>query len=390
MKKISFIGLAVLLLLSGCAPRFEKQEEVVQDADTDKSKETAIIPKYNISDKFYRAILPFEPAKARGLVVSNLNTRYDIEEFETGLMRVAQKQFDPDQYLFQEGQNLGKKTVNLWLNRKFTDAQLKQENLEPEDNIGLNPLDPGKGDIDKRNEANPIYLAHILEHDYLVKNKDNKVALGGVVIGLALNSINYYQKEEFGATYSNEIKNIEAEGRKIAQEVLKRLRQMEGLEEVPITIALFKQNEKSSVVPGNFISYTNIDQGSNQIGKWEKVNEKYYIFPADDKTKNKFRTDSNAFDGFKQDVEKYFPNFNGVVGRAFYAEDQLQELDINIPIQFYGQSEAVSFTQYVTGLVMQHFPDYVSVQVSITSVNGPEALIVRKADQEEPFVHIYN
>ncbi|CAH0346611.1 CamS family sex pheromone protein [Bacillus sp. CECT 9360] len=390
MKKISFIGLAVLLLLSGCAPRFEKQQEVVQDAEIDKSKETAIIPKYNISDKFYRAILPFEPAKARGLVVSNLNTRYDIEEFETGLMRVAQNQFDPDQYLFQEGQNLDKKTVNLWLNRKFTDAQLKQENLKQEDNIGLNPLDSGKGDIDKRNKENPIYLAHILEHDYLVKNKDNEVALGGVVIGLALNSTNYYQKEEFGATFSNKTENIEEEGRKIAQEVLKRLRQMEGLEEVPITIALFKQNEKSSVVPGNFISYTNIDQGSNQIGKWEKVNERYYIFPADDKTKNKFRTDSNAFDGFKQDVEKYFPNFNGVVGRAFYAEDQLQDLDINIPIQFYGQSETVSFTQYVTGLVMQHFPDYVSVQVSITSVNGPEALIVRKADQEEPFVHIYN
>lgn len=390
MKKISFIALAFLLLLSGCAPKFDKQEEVVQDAETEKSGENTIIPKYNISDKFYRAILPFEPAKARGLVVSNLNTRYDIEEFETGLMRVAQHQFNPDQYLFQEGQYLEKKKVNLWLNRKFTDAQLKQENLKPEENIGLNPLDSGKGDIDERNKANPIYLAHVLEHNYLLKNDDNKVALGGVVIGLALNSVNYYQKEEFGATYSNEIKNIEAEGRKIAQEVLKRLRQMEGLEQVPITIALFKQNEKSSVVPGNFISYTNIDQGSNQIGKWENVNEKYYIFPADEKTKNKFRTDSNAFDGFKQDVEKYFPNFNGVIGRAFYAEDQLQELDINIPIQFYGQAETVSFTQYVTGLVMQHFPDYVSVQVSITSVNGPEALIVRKAEQEEPFVHIYN
>lgn len=388
MKKISFIGLILVLFLAGCAPQFEKQQEVVQE--TDNSKEKVIIPKYNISDKYYRTIPQFEPSKARGLVVSNLNTRYDIEEFETGLMRIAQNQFDPDNYLYQEGQYLDKETVELWLNRKFTKEQLKEEGLKPKENIGLNPLDPGKGDVDKRNAANPIYLAHILEQNYLVKNKDDKLALGGVVIGLALNTVHYYQKEEFGATYSYNVKNVEQEGKKIAQEVLKRLRKMEKLKNVPITIALFEQKEKSSVVPGNFISYTNVEEGSSQIDNWKELNEKYYLFPGNEETKKKFRADVNAFESFKQDVEKYFPNFNGVIGRAFYVDDQLQELDINIPIQFYGKSEAVGFTQYVTGKVMQQFQDYISVQVSITSVNGQEALIVRKANQDEPFVHIYN
>ncbi|RFU61829.1 CamS family sex pheromone protein [Peribacillus glennii] len=388
MKKISLVGLMLALLLGGCAPQFEKQQEVVQESDN--SKEKVIIPKYNISDKYYRTIPQFEPSKARGLVVSNLNTRYDIEEFETGLMRIAQDQFDPDRYLYQEGQHLDKRTVQLLLNRKFTKEQLKEEGLKPEDNIGLNPLDPGKGDIDKRNQENPIYLAHILEQNYLVRNNDDKLALGGVVIGLALNSIHYYQKEEYGATYSSDVKNMEQEGKKIAQELLQRLRKMEKLDSVPITIALFEQKENSSVVPGNFISYTNVDEGSSRIGRWKDINEKYYLFPADEKTKNKFRADVNAFESFKQDVEKYFPNFNGVIGRAFYVDDQLKELDINIPIQFYGKSEAVGFTQYVTGKVMQHFQDYISVQVSITSVNGQEALIVRKAGEKEPFVHIYN
>ena len=60
-----------------------------------------------------------------------------------------------------------------------------------------------------------------------------------------------------------------------------------------------------------------------------------------------------------------------------------------IPIQFYGRSEAIGFTQYVTGLVLEHFPNYISVSVSVTSVDGPEALIVRKANEAEPFVHIY-
>ena len=65
-------------------------------------------------------------------------------------------------------------------------------------------------------------------------------------------------------------------------------------------------------------------------------------------------------------------------------------LSIDIPIQFYGKTEAIGFTQFVTGKVMEHFPDYIAVEVNVSSVNGPEALIVKKAEQKEPFVHIYD
>ncbi|MFS0889850.1 CamS family sex pheromone protein [Peribacillus frigoritolerans] len=388
MRKHSILGMILILLLAGCAPSFEDKQEVVQDSK-DK-KETAIIPKYKISEEYYQTILPFEPSKARGLVVSNLNTRYDIEEFENGLMRLAQTQFDPEDYLFQEGQMLDSSKISSWLNRKYTDSQLKEKKMKASENLGLNPVDPGKGDIDKRNEENPIYLAHILEHNYLVKTKDNSVSLGGVVIGLALNSVHYYQKEAFGATYEKKIdsKKLKQEGEKIAAEVLKRLRKMDKLKNVPITIALFEQNEKSSVVPGNFISYTNIDKNSNNIGKWTNLDEEYFLFPSAAAEK-KYRDDVNTFTNFKEDVEEYFPNFNGVIGRAFYMDDQLQSLNIDIPIQFYGNSEAIGFTQYVAGLIMERFPNYIAVQVSITSVNGPEALIVREANQDEPTVHIY-
>ena len=173
MRKYSILGMLLILLLAGCAPGFDDEEEVVKDSK-DK-EETAIIPKYKISDEYYQTILPFEPSKARGLVVSNLNTRYDIEEFENGLMRLAQTQFDPDDYLFQEGQVLDSSTISSWLNRKYTKSQLKEKELKASENVGLNPVDSGEGDIDKRNEENPIYLAHILEHNYLLKTKDNKV-----------------------------------------------------------------------------------------------------------------------------------------------------------------------------------------------------------------------
>ncbi|MEK3988406.1 MULTISPECIES: CamS family sex pheromone protein [Robertmurraya] len=388
MRKILMVALTVLLSLTACAPNLQKQEEVVQENEDTKQK--AIIPKYQISDQYYRTILPFEPSQARGLIVNNLNTRYDISEFETGLMRLAQTSFGPDKYLFKEGQNLDRETVGLWLNRKMTATQLQDAGLKENENIGLNPQIPEGGDIAANNEQNPIYLAHLLEHNYLLKDEDGTVRLGGVVIGLALNSVHYYQKEAYGATFESEISQakLEEEGKRIAAEVLTRLRGMKSLANVPITIALFKQKSRSSVVPGNFIAYASADKGSSKLGAWQSVNENYFLFPSTEAT-NAHRDDVTFFLNFKQDVETYFPNFNGVIGQAFYVGDQLQELKIDIPIQFYGKAEAVGFTQYVTGLVMEHFPDYYSVEVNITSVNGQEGLIVKEAGDKEPFVHIY-
>lgn len=387
MRKLSIALLSLSLLLGACAPNFQKREEVVDQPKN--TKEEAIIPKYKISDKYYQVILPFKPSGARGLTVNNLNTRYDINEFEMGLMRVAQNAFDPDQYVFREGQILKKGTVEAWLERKYTKKQLVELEKKEEDNIGLNPVDEGVGDIAARNEKSPMYLAHILEQDFLVKGENDKYKLGGVAIGLALNSVHYYQKERYGDTFHVNINQqvMEREGKRIAQEVLKRLRSMDELRNVPITIALFEQANIESVVPGNFFAYTTVKQGAN-IDKWEKVSEKYYLFPSKD-AREKYREDAVAFDNFKQDVEKYFPNFNGVVGKAHYVGGQLKELNISIPIQFYGKAEGIGFTQYVTGLVMEHFPKYISVSVSVTSVNGPESLIVRKADQDQPTVHIY-
>ncbi|MBS4175626.1 CamS family sex pheromone protein [Bacillus sp. FJAT-49736] len=381
MKKWLPVLLAVVLT-AGCAPNFSKQDQIVQKKNN--KKETAIVPNYQISNQYYRTILPFKPSKSRGLTVSNLNTRYDIDEFETGLMRVAQNQFSPDDYLFQEGQYLDKSTVLSWLNRKYTSQQLKAQKLKPEENVGLNPVASGKDAA-----STPIYLAHILEQDYLIKTNKNTVKLGGVVIGLALNSVYYYQKQQYGATYDKTISHaqVASHGKSIAQEVIKRIRNIDGLKNVPITIALYEQKGTDSVVPGNFFAYTTVTNGSSSIDKWKSVKEKYYLFPSDQVDKD-YRDDSQSFNNFKDDVEKYFPNYNGVVGRGLYEDGQLTKLDIEIPMQFYGQSEVVGFTQYITGLISD-FPDHISLEISVTSVNGPKALIVREPDQKEPFVHIY-
>ncbi|NRD77695.1 CamS family sex pheromone protein [Bacillus sp. BRMEA1] len=387
MRKLSLLMISLVFLLSACGPKFQGQNQVVQT--NDKAKGKAIIPSYNISDNYYRTILPFKPGQARGMVVNDINTRYDLNEFEMGLMRIAQHNFDTNKYYFQEGQEIPGDTIKLWLNRQYTPEQLKKNNMKASDNVGLNPVDTGTPAA----PSSPIYLAHILEHDYLTKDDKGNVALGGVVIGLALNSTYYYRVTNSNGTFNEMEKTVsynemQSQGKSIAAEVVKRLRNMKDLADVPITIALFEQQSKTSVIPGNFISYATVDKGSSSLNSWQKVNEKYYLFPSTE-AQTDHRDDETEFLNFKQDVEQYFPNFNGVIGKAFYSDDQLSDLNITIPIQFYGKTEGIGFTQYVTGLVMEHFPKYLSVSVSVTSVDGPEALIVKKANSTDPFVYIY-
>ena len=129
-------------------------------------------------------------------------------------------------------------------------------------------------------------------------------------------------------------------------------------------------------------------QAKQKRTDWKNINEEYVLFPSS-AAEEAHREDATYFLNFKQDMEKYFDNFNGVIGRALYSGGELSSLKIEIPIQFYGKAEAIGFTQFVTGLVMDHFPAYIPIEVSITSMNGTEALIVKEANAEEPYVHIY-
>lgn len=394
MKKLTLLIASLWLLLSGCSPGFQQEEKIVKE--TSDSKESAVVPKYSISDEYYKTLIPFQEGAARGLVVQGLNSRLDIDEFETGLMRIAQKTFSTKDYLFQEGQYLDKRTAQLLVERQRTDAQqaeIEKRLNKKVPNIGLNPIleDNAAGTAEQKNAKSPIYISNILEHNYLVKKSDDKVELSGVVIGLAMNSVHYFNTEQgYPREQQISVEESLAQGKKMAQTVLELLHKKDDLKNVPIIIAIYRQEAKSSLVPGNLLAYTTVDKGDETADDWETVDEKYYLFPSEEASKN-YREDAMKVSNFRSDLSEYFPNdFTAVVGRGFYKNGQLQELKISIPVQFNGKAEIIGFTQYVTGLVMEHFPNYIKVEVNIYSVNNPEAVIIRDVDQEEPLVHIFS
>ncbi len=380
MKRFRWIpAVVVVAMLSGCVPSFKEDTEVLQN--TDKAKEaveTTIIPSMQLNDNYYRTLIPYKESASRGLVVSNVYTKYDIKEVEEGLMRLSQNEFNTEDYYFQEGQYLDSETLSSWLARSN------------QTDDGLNPAALEGMDPEVRAKEAPIYLAHIVEQNYLTKTQDNKVALGGISIGLALNSIYYYQKEQYGEYYEEPIPNSELEkkGKEIAAEVITRLRARSELKDVPIMIGLFKQAKRNSIVPGTYFAYSVSEKGQNGLSDWTAIDEEYVTFPMSS-PKEQYREMNEDFQNFKQDVDKYFANYTSVIGRGFYRDNEIQKLSIEIPIQFYGTTEIIGFTQYLSGIILTQLPSDLDIEVSITSVNGAEALILKERNDGEPFVHIY-
>lgn len=407
MRKLTILLIGVLLFITSCAPN-SKENEIVQKENEQTNQEISIVPSYQLSDTSYKMVLPFRPSKARGIIVGQLGNRLDIDEMEDGLRRHSTEVFDPKKYFFEEGQYLSANTVYSWLGRYLTDDQLKtafdkevkrrkaeglnvnEETIRTNLQLGLNPAIEDNSDKKEQME-NPRYLSHILEQNYLKKNEDNSVELVGVSIGLALKSVYRYQTETGGPSYYQDIpmEDMLREGKKIAQTVLERLRAMEDLNNVPIMIALYREEEHASPVPGNFVAKTYVPGSDMMIGDWEKTNEEYILFPSE-QAKKKYFDDYEIVKSFGKEIATYFPNYVGYIGEGFYLDEELKKLSIEIPIEFFGGSEVIGFTQYTYGVVKSMFPNRYDLEIVIKSSERMESVIYWNAGEEDPTIHIFH
>ena len=164
------------------------------------------------------------------------------------MLRISTKNFDPKTHYFQEGQYIDKETTLAWLSRSSS----KPEGLNP-------PAEKGLSEEQLAEEA-PNYLAHIVEQNYHVMTEGKKLRLAGMSIGLALNTISYSRN---GTETKITDKEIEKQGMKIAEEVIRRLRSQEGLAEIPIAVGLFKQESRNSIVPGSYFATAFVEKGQS-------------------------------------------------------------------------------------------------------------------------------
>lgn len=349
-----------------------------------------------ISNDYYRTLLPFKISAARGLTQDNMVSSYNSEAFESGLLDISKQTFSPDEYLYRDGQYLEKDTVRAYLAPKYTKDEIKNMSAEEKEekqageNLGLNPSHKGETDPEKIAENSPTYLSHIIEQDYFTESDAKKQKISGMTIGLAMNSEHIYQKEEYGETYTKKLDEKEAEkqGKEMAEEILSRLRVRDDIKNIPINFAIFIQSGEGDIKPGKFVTYGTSEGGKRSVKSWENMNEKHVTIPSSEAADLDKNLNSN-FEQFNQDLQKYFPNFTQSVGTGKFEDDKLTELEIKIPLDYYGKAEVIGVTQYVADLSEKYFKGIDDIEISIIDGEEPQSLITKTKDDKEPEIHIY-
>ncbi|MDG5785948.1 CamS family sex pheromone protein [Evansella sp. AB-P1] len=407
-SKLTIIIVSILLVLTGCVPSLERGENeiiIVEESDGVEEQQYIITPTIDTPENFYRNVLQedgsYYRSPARGTVAPFMNNRIDINQFELGLMEVATTRFSQDRYFFREGNTLSGNEINSWLRRYNPNEDRYRHGLNPslydievdgEGNETAEEEELSLEELEERMRERPQVLSHLIEHQYFYQTEDERVELGGIVIGLALNSVYYFRLEDDRGLYTfheqpltDEM--IETKGREIAQEVVFRLRGRPGLEEIPITIALYREERRGSIVPGSFISMTSLDAEEAVIDDWEAINEEYYFFPSAE-ARREYPNESNNFNQFRVEVEEFFGRSIGIVGKGRYKNELLEEMTIELNLQSHGKPEIVALTQFISNRVNNIFTASAPIYVYVNSVHGPESLIIYYPN-EEPYIHIY-
>lgn len=377
MNKVR-IKAAILLTCVGLLAACTNLESAVEQQipQTNNTVVPATTTSNKLSNTFYRALIVdgvYKPSENRGVSLE-LNSSINMKDFETGLLDVSRNVFSTDNYYFQEGQIITEETALSWLRRQSED--------NPD---GLNPT--GNDSTDPASRV-PIYLSQIVEQDYMVQT-DKGFELGGIAIGLAMNQIDYYTtKDDKDRIYSHEqeldLAKVEENAKQYGNKIVERLRQEEGLGSIPIVVGVFVQSPQDSLAGGVY-TLEGLSTEGNSVAEWVTRNEKKILFPSDIESE-----DASHFANFKNEVQSFFPNLSGVTGVGYYKNSQLQNLEIAIMTQFYGETEIIAFTQHITDAASQYLPQNARIEIKVESIDGIESFVARDQGTQNFTYHIFD
>lgn len=385
VKWLSAIGVVAVLIaaLVFFGNFFSKNSSSVSNSNSGKTTTTAtkssskkgiqITEKNNNS--CYQTVIKngrYLTSKARGVSATQQNNTYDQVSFENGLQDFAKEHFSTSKYIFQEGQYLTTDTANNWLDRK--------SDSNP---TGLNPVDNGKTDSSR----NPIYLQTIEEQDFMTKEGSN-LKLNGIVLGLAMNTQDVYQKEQYGASYTQDINSADRiqKGKEMANEIIQRYRKMSGIgNDIPIYVAMYAQSKDDSLAGGNFYSW-NVSKSGNTLGNWTDINDQTVVLPMQTGTgdeKSVATKLNTSFTNFSDNIQSFFPNLSSVTGQASYEGNNLKGLIVDVSTQFYSATEIESFANYIAQSAPNYLPKGVPVKIKIEASTGMQAYLIQGANDSK-------
>lgn len=331
-------------------------------------------------DSSYKTVIKdgkYLTSKARGITASLETNNFNMVSFESGLLDFSKEHFNTSKYVFQEGQYLSAETAKDWLDRKSAS--------NPD---GLNPEDNGKTDDSRA----PFYLQTLEEQDFMTQD-GNDLKLAGIVIGMAMNTQDVYQKEQWGANFTQDISKADriAHGKEMAAEVVKRYRAMSGVgNDVPIYVAMYAQAPEDSLSGGNFYSWSVANSGDT-VGNWTDLDRQTVVLPMQDGTTSEKSVGSalnTSFKNFTDKLQGFFPNLSSITGQASYDGSNLKGLNVTVSTQFYSATEIESFANYIAETAPSYLPNGVPVQIRMEASTGMQAYIIKGANDSKYTVTI--
>lgn len=386
MKKLKYLFFITPLLLVACIrPPVPDVEQAIQDADPNTT-----VPLSNHSTGgYFTTALPLESSPTRGLILNQIRNRADVEQVEMSLMRLSTEFFDPDDgYIFREGQHLS---------RDFVLGILRAHDPEIEGHTGLNPAVGSSvsynGTVFEHGVegTQPIRpLTHVLEQNFvtITQNEEgqSEFQLEGIAIALALNPYHWVIDRSMG--FENDYRMTDDEiiaiGEEMAADLLRLLRQQEGLEDVPIVIGLYILRSYREVIPGGFARIAYIESG-RVINSWESVHERHFMLPAPGI--NEYDVNINdQFNAFSNHIDTHFPHSYGIVARAHVVDERVYRISIVFSMSFYGFSEKLGFHQLVAEQIGYFSPEY-DIRIIVRNPSEQHGSITRPP-HEEATIHM--
>lgn len=389
-KKI-FITSLMFVLLSACAdnpPNESNETENPNEPMEQMQTNENIVRQNQLGEGYYNFVLDgngnYATSNSRG-ITSNLNSGINISLFEKDLLRLSQDPFPTNQYLIMEGQMLETRVVESWLKRKNPEAEADRlyEGLNPEQAENFLNEETGAMNHDVRI---PNYLNSLLELNFY-RQTETGIELAGISIGLSMNTVDEYIDSDYTQFEQKIDPEVALEqGQTISNEIIGRMRSIEGLEEIPIMVGIYEQSAKDDLGGGVYRAIGESTNGSTAVSNWEMLNEERLIFPLEGSSS----AEGNAFANFQSEVEYYFPNLSGITGRAHYVGDQLVNLNIDIMTQFFGETEMISFAQYLKQSATTFLPADIDIEIIVQSQRGAEIFLKKARTDTDYFSYVFD
>lgn len=381
-NKICLI-LAALLLISGC------RENTIQN-ESDVSLSPIVSGEYG----YY---LPYSVSDAK--VIHNNYQGNSREPFDIGsqALNMAKKYFDPQQILVQEGAILSGEELERYDAYQMRGLGLLRymTSYNPE---GLNPERGSYIDNDNGIRMyNPIIVADIYEIDY-VQQAEEGVEYAGFTFVIVLNgNVTYWQAQtnEDGSVATDENGDVllseQSYTTEMSDEQLFTYGSVEAgarlvnylrnnhpeVGNLPIHILLYRANDAASELPGKMIGETYV---TDRTSSYTRLNQQWVFVPSD-----AFRElnaiVANQFESMRTAIFEHFPSNVGIFGRAYFEDNYLKKMNIEVNIQATTYIEAQSLIQYLVSLCdLFQDADY-DIKIDVLSDEQTIAILTRPANE---------